>query len=212
MSRGAWPTPAVMERLATPPEIAVPSATGVSVRVVLAGPGARSIAFVLDFMMRTALGVAWFVVAAILVRGDFEFGEPEDSQVLWYLVVMLPATAIFFLYHLVLEILLKGRTPGKRITGLRVLTPEGTLPTAGALVTRNVFRLIDSMPFGYVVGLMFVMLGRKHVRLGDMAAGTVVAIDRAAFLESLERDTPRRGSIAESPTAAPAETPATATS
>ena len=56
----------------------------------------------------------------------------------------MPATAIYFLYHLVLEPLMAGRTPGKRMTGLRVLTPEGLVPTIGALITRNVFRIIDS--------------------------------------------------------------------
>ena len=80
-----------------------------------------------------------------------------------------------------------GRTPGKRMAGLRVLTPEGLVPTAGALITRNVFRIIDSMPLFYVVGLLFVFFGRQHLRLGDLAAGTVLAIERAPFLEKLAR-------------------------
>ena len=78
-----------------------------------------------------------------------------------------------------------GRTPGKRMIGLRVLTPEGLVPSTGALVTRNVFRIIDSMPAFYVVGLLFVMFGRRHLRLGDLAAGTVLAVERAPFLEKL---------------------------
>ena len=41
------------------------------------------------------------------------------------------------LYHLILEPLMSGRTPGKRIAGVRVLTPEGHVPTAGALITRG---------------------------------------------------------------------------
>ncbi len=79
-----------------------------------------------------------------------------------------------------------GRTPGKRMTGLRVLTPEGLVPSTGALVTRNVFRIVDSMPAFYVVGLLFVMFGRRHLRLGDLAAGTVLAVERAPFLEKLD--------------------------
>ena len=71
------------------------------------------------------------------------------------------------------------------MTGLRVLTPEGVVPTVGALITRNVFRIIDSMPVFYVVGLLFVMFGRRHLRLGDLAAGTVLAVERAPFLEGL---------------------------
>ena len=41
------------------------------------------------------------------------------------------------------------------------------------------------MPLFYVVGLLFVFFGRQHLRLGDLAAGTVLAIERAPFLEKL---------------------------
>jgi uncharacterized membrane protein SpoIIM required for sporulation len=37
-----------------------------------------------------------------------------------------------------------------------------------------------------VVGLLFVMFGRRHLRLGDLAAGTVLAVERAPFLDRLD--------------------------
>jgi len=169
--------------LATPPILAVPSATGIDARLVLAGPGARSIAFVLDWLIRTALSIAWLLIAAWAILGNLEFEIPADSETLWYLAGAIPATAIYFLYHPVLESLMRGRTPGKRMTGLRILTPEGLVPGTGALLTRNLFRIVDSMPALYVVGLLFVMFGRRHLRLGDLAAGTVLAVERAPFLE-----------------------------
>ena len=43
------------------------------------------------------------------------------------------------------------------------------------------------MPVFYVVGLLFVFFGRQHLRLGDIAAGTVLAVERAPFLEKLAR-------------------------
>ncbi|HET9861904.1 MAG TPA: stage II sporulation protein M [Steroidobacteraceae bacterium] len=172
--------------LASPPVIAVPSATGVDAQVVLAGPGARTIAFLIDFLIRAGLALAWLLVAALLILGNVDFQVPDGRETLWYLGGAIPATAIYFLYHPVLEPLMGGRTPGKRMTGLRVLTPEGVVPGVGALVTRNLFRIIDSMPALYVVGLLFVIFGRRHLRLGDMAAGTVLAVERAHFLEKLE--------------------------
>jgi uncharacterized RDD family membrane protein YckC len=172
--------------LASPPVIAVPSATGVDAQVVLAGPGARTIAFLIDWLIRGGLALAWLLIAALLILGNVDFQVPEEHETLWYLAGAIPATAIYFLYHPVLEPLMSGRTPGKRMTGLRVLTPEGVVPGAGALVTRNLFRIIDSMPALYVVGLLFVIFGRRHLRLGDMAAGTVLAVERAPFLERLE--------------------------
>jgi uncharacterized membrane protein SpoIIM required for sporulation/uncharacterized RDD family membrane protein YckC len=172
-------------RLAAPPTLAVRSATGIDARIVLAGPGARSIAFILDWLIRTALTLVYLLVASLVILGNLDFDYDADEETLWYLAGAIPASAIYFLYHLVLESVMAGRTPGKRMTGLRILTTEGLVPTTGALITRNVFRIIDSMPVFYVVGQMFVMFGKRHLRLGDIAAGTVLAIERAPFLEKL---------------------------
>ena len=176
---------AVGGRLDAAPTLGVASATGVDARLVLAGPGARSFAFLLDWLIRTALAATYLMLASWLLLGNFRLDIGPDEESVWYLAGALPATAIYFLYHLILEPLMAGRTPGKRMAGLRVLTPEGQVPTVGALITRNVFRIIDSMPLFYVVGLLFVFFGRQHLRLGDLAAGTVLAIERAPFLEKI---------------------------
>jgi len=176
-------TPA--DALATAPVVGVPSTTGIDARLVLAGPGARSIAFVLDWLIRGALTMAYLLIAAWAILGNLDFEVPSESETLWYLAGLVPAMAIYFLYHMVLEPLMGGRTPGKRMIGLRILTPEGVVPSVGALLTRNVFRLIDSMPVFYMVGLLFVIFGRRHLRIGDLAAGTVLAVERAPFLEKL---------------------------
>jgi uncharacterized membrane protein SpoIIM required for sporulation/uncharacterized RDD family membrane protein YckC len=175
-------------RLRTPPTLAVSSATGVDASLVLAGPGSRAMAFLVDWLLRTALSVFYMLLASLVLLGNLSFSvDPEDSS-RWFLGGVMPATAIYFLYHVVLEPLMSGRTPGKRMAGLRVLTLEGQVPTTSALIVRNVFRLADSMPVGYVVGLLFILFGKRHLRLGDIAAGTVVAVERAPFLEKLARD------------------------
>lgn len=176
------------ERLAAAPVIAVPSATGVAANLVIAGPGARAIAFVLDFLIRSCLAVGWLLLAAWIILGNIDFNVRPERETIWYLGGAVPAMAIYFLYHLVLEPLMGGRTPGKRMTGIRVVTVDGTVPGTGALLTRNLFRIVDSMPVFYVVGLLCVMFSRRHVRLGDLAAGTVLAMERAPFLEKLAAD------------------------
>jgi uncharacterized membrane protein SpoIIM required for sporulation/uncharacterized RDD family membrane protein YckC len=173
--------------LAKPPTLIVPSATGIDARIVLAGPGARSIAFMIDWLIRSGAALGYLLIASLLMNGNLSFAYREDGEAMWYLLGALPATAIYFLYHLILEPAMGGRTPGKRMIGLRVLTPEGQVPPVGALITRNIFRIIDSMPVLYVVGLLFVMFGKRHLRLGDLAAGTVVAVARAPFLEKISR-------------------------
>jgi uncharacterized membrane protein SpoIIM required for sporulation/uncharacterized RDD family membrane protein YckC len=174
--------------LAAPPVIAVPSATGVDAQIVLAGPGARAMAFMLDWLLSLALAVVYFLLASFVLLGNFSGDVEMEDSTLWYLAGIMPAAGIYLLYHPILEPLMSGRTPGKRMAGLRVLTLEGQVPTFGALITRNVFRVIDSLPVSYVVGLLFVFFGRRHMRLGDLAAGTVVAVERAPFLEKLARE------------------------
>ena len=186
---------AASPRLAAPPQLEVPSATGVDAHFVLAGPGARSIAFILDWLIRGALALVYLLVASFLILGNLDLDVAPDDQTMWELAGVLPATCIYFLYHLILEPLLGGRTPGKRMTGLRVMTPEGLTPGVGALVIRNVIRILDSLPVFYVVGLLFVIFGRRHLRLGDLAAGTVLVVDRASFLEKL--DGGRTGAVQE---------------
>jgi len=90
---------------------------------------------------------------------------------------VLPAGAIFFLYHPLLEVLMSGRTPGKRIAGVRIVAEDGRVPGAGALLIRNVLRLVDSLPLAYVLGLTATVVTRNAVRLGDLAAGTILVYD-----------------------------------
>jgi uncharacterized RDD family membrane protein YckC len=78
-----------------------------------------------------------------------------------------------FAYFLLFEGLL-GATLGKLVMGLRVVKIDGS-PCAwpGALV-RNVLRLVDGLPFFYLVGLVAVAVTEKNQRLGDLAAKTLV--------------------------------------
>jgi hypothetical protein len=57
---------------------------------------------------------------------------------------------------------------------VQIVSRNGGGPGVGALLTRNVFRLIDSFPLAYAVGLIATMFTRNHVRIGDLAAGTLL--------------------------------------
>jgi uncharacterized RDD family membrane protein YckC len=94
--------------------------------------------------------------------------------------VILPVILIYFLYHPVLEILGRGRAPGKRMAGLRIVNEQGRPPTMGALLVRNIFRLVDSLPLFYMVGIMTCLISERQRRIGDMAAGTLLVYDKSA--------------------------------
>jgi uncharacterized RDD family membrane protein YckC len=172
---------------AAPHAVALQSATGVELRLSVAGPGARAFAFIIDWHVRVVLFCAWYVLGALVYNRRLSLNPPLDPDGAWFGFVVAPAAALFFLYHYVLEIGMRGRTPGKRIAGVRLVAHDGSVPTAGALVARNVFRLIDSFPIFYGVGIIATMLTRNRVRIGDLAAGTLLIYEQAqdAFLENL---------------------------
>ena len=178
------------------PELSVDSVTGIDVSLPVAGPGARSFAFIIDWHIRFVLALAWYVVATLIYNGGLSLSPPTTFDQAWFAVILVPAFAIYFLYHPVLEILLRGRTPGKRSVGIRIVTRAGGPPGAGALLVRNVFRLIDSLPVAYGVGLTLMVLTRESLRCGDMAAGTLLVYERpAADAELLEGAAQRVGKL-----------------
>jgi len=154
--------------------LVVDSVTGVDVSLAVAGTGARSLAFLIDLLIRTILVTAWYVVATLLYNRRWSLESPNDPDGTWYLYIAMPAMLIYLLYHCVLEIAMRGWIPGKRIAGIRIVTRNGSPPTVAAQLVRNVFRLIDSFPVGYGVGLFTCLMTRDHVRVGDLAAGTLM--------------------------------------
>ena len=73
---------------------------------------------------------------------------------------------------------LRGQTPGMRMAGVRLVAlADGGVPGIGALLIRNVFRLVDSLPSFYAIGLVTTMVTKNAVRIGDIAAGTVLVYD-----------------------------------
>jgi uncharacterized RDD family membrane protein YckC len=159
-------------------DLVVDSVTGVDLALPVAGPGARSYAFLIDWAIRAILFTAWYGVAAVIYNRRWTFIAPLSPDAKWFVLVVMPAAAMYFLYHFVLEIAMHGRTPGKRMAGVHIVTREGGSPGVGALLTRNVFRLVDAMPLLYGVGLITALATRDHVRVGDMAAGTLLVYER----------------------------------
>ncbi|MCP5178465.1 MAG: RDD family protein [Pseudomonadales bacterium] len=153
--------------------LTVPSVTGVDVELRIAGPGARSYAFVIDWHVRFLAAAVWFL-AALLVA--LALGMNDRQQVMVYMGG-LPAAIIYFFYHPVIELVTGGSTPGKRRAGIRIVSVDGSNPTAGALLIRNALRLIDSMPVLYLVGFAATLLTRHAVRIGDLAAGTLLVYE-----------------------------------
>lgn len=170
--------------------IELESGTGTEVIENLAAAGSRSLAYVVDWHIRILLVLVWYLgcMAYLRTLDLIGFGgEADFSSLLWMNV---PPMLLYVLYHPIVELAMLGNTPGKRYAAVAIVDENGGPPTASAILIRNVFRLIDSLPFAYTIGLITVMISRRHVRFGDMVAGTVmVKRDQkvARSLDDIER-------------------------
>ena len=175
------------------PQITLQTVTGVDVELTVAGPGSRSYAFVIDWHIRVMLALSWLLAGHLIYfRGLRMTPNYGSGYMLW---VWLPTVFIYIFYHPVLEIAMRGRTPGKRIAGVRLVTREGDIPSVGPLLLRNIFRILDSLPVCYLVGLITVVLTEHHVRVGDIAAGTLLVMDHDSSAGSFASTTAAKSGL-----------------
>lgn len=168
--------------------IYVNSADAMSYALEIAGVGARSYAFVLDWHIRLLVALLWIYLAAFLFYDISIFStmfEEDTANAAAAWVVFLPAVIVYFFYHPILETVMRGSTPGKRMAGVRIITLEGFTPGIGSILIRNIFRLVDGLPGVYTVGLLFAIFTKNHVRIGDIAAGTVLVYEKLTAKQSL---------------------------
>jgi uncharacterized RDD family membrane protein YckC len=86
-------------------------------------------------------------------------------------------TALALTYFFVMEAT-SGQTIGKRMMRLRVVMRDGRPAQPNAVAARTVFRLIDVLPFGWIIGgLAMLLSGGRRQRVGDLVAHTVVRRD-----------------------------------
>jgi len=69
---------------------------------------------------------------------------------------------------------LTGATPGKKMFGLWVVHDNATPLTWSGSLIRNFLRVVDYLPFVYMVGLVSMLTDNRFRRLGDLVAGTLV--------------------------------------
>jgi uncharacterized RDD family membrane protein YckC len=165
---------------------------GVDLGVVLGDAGQRAAAFILDCLVLVGAMIALTLIA---VFGVWGVGEKslEPVGVVW----LLGSFVIRNFYFIIMEMRPRAATFGKRWMGLRVVARDGGRLTGDAVIARNLLREIevflplsmllaglaeqsvDSLTgwfgFGWTgVFLLFPLLNKDRLRVGDLLAGTWV--------------------------------------
>jgi len=165
----------------SPSQIRAVSAGGVEVTLSVAGLGGRCFAYAIDWHIRIIVAFAWSMAVLLVLTGGLSMetmGDMDTASGKMVLYVgFIPALLVYIFYHPLFEILMKGRTPGKRRAGVRIVTRDGQTPGVGPILIRNVFRIIDSLPGFYMLGIVVVLFTKQYVRIGDLAAGTLLVYE-----------------------------------
>jgi uncharacterized RDD family membrane protein YckC len=182
-------------------ERSVDIATGESVAFSyeLAGLGSRFIAVTIDFAIQVAVTL---VVLALLVwfglshQGAAAPAKPgavyKFAVAVFEGLAYFAAFLLFFGYFIFFEWRFAGRTPGKRLVGIRVVRDGGFPLDFTSSVVRNIVRIVEFGLGFYAVSAVATLLSPMNRRLGDMAAGTIVVrvrrFERVVTLASLLDD------------------------
>lgn len=145
---------------------------GVPLELTLAGVGSRCTAALIDYVFQTLILVALGILLAVL--GLDPFSGATFASAIWILWIFL----VFWGYDIAFEVLNSGRTPGKRMNGLRVVRESGAPINFTTSTVRNVLRIIDILPSFYLVGISAILTTSRNQRVGDLVAGTLVVRER----------------------------------
>lgn len=147
----------------------------------LAGLGSRFLALAVDMgiQLLVLIAIFWGLVfigshAPAPAKGQHQ-NHGWDS--IGYAIVAAILFLVLFGYFILFEAFWNGRTPGKKLLGIRVVRDGGyPLDLSGSFV-RNLIRAGELALGFYAVSALAALLSPENKRLGDMAAGTIVVRD-----------------------------------
>jgi uncharacterized RDD family membrane protein YckC len=177
----------------------------------LAGPFRRLPAFIVDLIFRGLLISTLFVLISCS-------GIATTLSLSGTLMIVAMILTYFFFdwfYGLVFEAYWNGKTPGKYLTKIQVLSVDGRPISAYQATIRNFLRLADMAPMMSLeafdpdappiywiptglVAVLCMLFTQRFQRLGDLAAGTMVVVDERTWVPpNVKLEDPRVESLAE---------------
>lgn len=163
-----------------PDELQLATPERVAVDLPIAGLGSRAMAWLVDVALLFAVGLVLYFGFTFLVPDPVEAVLAVSSTARAVAVVVL--FAVLWVYWTAMEVAWHGQTPGKRLVRIRVVKADGSPVTLFESAVRNLLRAVDFLPVCYPVGVACMLIDRRHRRLGDLLAGTVLVRDEEVDL------------------------------
>jgi uncharacterized RDD family membrane protein YckC len=149
----------------------------VELEFAVAGLGSRFVAVLLDHLIQAGFYFVLIMAGGILFSA---VASRIDLLGKWVIAAFIAANFLLIWgYYALFEAYWHGQTPGKHIMKLRVIKDSGRQITLFEAMSRNLLRIIDYLPAFYLVGVITMMCTKRHQRLGDLAAGTIVVHERS---------------------------------
>lgn len=143
---------------------------GVVLDFELAGLASRAVARLLDLLIQGAAMLALGIAVGLALTGSAGV-----------VLLVVGFAAVILGYPVLVETLMRGRSPGKAALGLRVVTVEGAPVAPRHSFIRSILGLVDFLlPPGGLFAVASSLLSPRGQRLGDLVAGTMVLRERSA--------------------------------
>ena len=161
-------------------QISIDTPEQIQLEFPLAGIGSRFLALTLDTILQTLLYIAGtfaMIAGAGFLKNlaNYFAWVPENWAIA---LVILFLFSVYWGYFAFFEIIWKGQTPGKRLTGIRVIKDSGRPINVYEAIGRNLMRVVDWLPGMYIAGIVSMMISPQNRRLGDHVVGSVVVHDK----------------------------------
>lgn len=140
-----------------------------------AGVASRALAFAIDLF---AMVVLWSVTVTFLSLVLTGGGTSAGSETALIIVNIVVIFLVLFGYPALSETFLRGRTFGKLLCGLRVVTTEGGPVRFRHAALRSIFSVAEIYLTLGTLAVTSIVLTRDNQRLGDVFAGTILLRDR----------------------------------
>ena len=159
----------------------IETAQNISIDQNTAHLGERILAYLIDTVI---IVIYYMLMIWLLFALDVDAGD----QWAIFMVAGLPA----FLYYLVLETFMDGKTIGKHLMQLRVVKLDGSKPDFSSYFMRWILRIVDISISSGGVAVFTILMRGKGQRVGDIAAGTtIISEKKRVFLkDTLLRELP----------------------